>query len=142
MRQRAIATNVTLTTEVQEPKPLYVTGDEEQLYGLVSNLIVNAIQYTPPGGQVTVILDTSDRHALIQVKDTGVGIAPEELQAIFERFYRVNSDRSRHTGGSGLGLPIADAINQAHGGSIQVQSELGFGSTFTIQLPLRSTVKQ
>lgn len=114
------------------PKPLYVTGDEEQLYGLVSNLILNAIQYTLPGGQVTVILDTSDRHPLIQVKDTSVGIAPEELQTIFERFYRVNSDRSRHTGGSGLGLPIADAINQAHGGSIQVQSELGFGSTFTI----------
>jgi two-component system OmpR family sensor kinase len=135
----AIAANVTLTTEVQVPKPLYVTGDEEQLYRLVSNLIVNAIQYTPAGGQVTVILDTSDRHALIQVKDTGVGIAPEELQAIFERFYRVNSDRSRHTGGSGLGLPIAAAIAQAHGGSIQVQSELGFGSTFTIQLSSRDS---
>lgn len=137
-----IAANVTLTTEVQVPKPLYVTGDEEQLYRLVSNLIVNAIQYTPAGGQVTVILDTSDRHALIQVKDTGVGIAPEDLQMIFERFYRVNSDRSRHTGGSGLGLPIAAAIAQAHQGSIQVQSELGFGSTFMIRLPLRASDNQ
>jgi signal transduction histidine kinase len=73
---------------------------------------------------------------LIQIQDTGIGIAPEEQTQIFDRFYRVNSDRSRHTGGSGLGLAIAKAIVQAHHGSIQVQSELGKGSIFTIRLPL------
>ena len=135
----AIATDVTLTSEVKVPKPLYVTGDEEQLYRLVSNLVVNAIQYTLAGGKVTVILETSNLHALIQVQDTGVGIAPEEQMRIFDRFYRVNSDRSRHTGGSGLGLPIAAAIATAHQGSIQVQSELGKGSTFTLRLPLGQT---
>jgi signal transduction histidine kinase len=123
----ASAANVKLTSDVRVHQPLYVTGDVEQLYRLVSNLIANAIQYTPAGGLVSVILDSSKDHALIQIQDTGIGIAPEEQTQIFARFYRVNSDRSRRSGGSGLGL----AIVQAHHGSIQVQSELGLGSTFT-----------
>ncbi|TAF31577.1 MAG: two-component sensor histidine kinase, partial [Oscillatoriales cyanobacterium] len=77
------------------------------------------------------------KEALIQVQDTGVGIAPAEQTRIFDRFYRVQSDRSRATGGAGLGLSIASAIAVAHQGSIQVQSELGKGSTFTIRLPLK-----
>jgi signal transduction histidine kinase len=88
---------------------------------------------------VTLILDSNPDHALIHVQDTGIGIAPEEQRRIFERFYRVNSDRSRRTGGSGLGVAITKAIVQAHHGSIQVQSELGLGSTFTIRLPLGVT---
>lgn len=130
-----IASNLTLTSEVKVDKPLYVMGDEDQLYRLVSNLIVNAIQYTP-SGKVRVILESSDRHAIIHIQDTGIGIAPEEQKRIFDRFYRVSSDRSRTTGGSGLGLAIAMAIVQSHGGAIQLQSELGKGSTFTIRLPL------
>lgn len=133
----AIAGDVMLTTNIRVAKPVYVTGNEEQLYRLVSNLIVNAIHYTPAGGKVNVILDSSSHQALIQIVDTGVGIAVEEQTRIFDRFYRVNSDRSRHTGGSGLGLPIAQAIATAHGGSLQVQSQLGNGSTFTLRLPLR-----
>jgi len=132
----AIASGVTLTSEIQLREPLTVVGNEEQLYRLVSNLIVNAIQYTPKGGQVTVILNRSDHHALIQIQDTGIGIAKSEQKKIFDRFYRVRSDRSRGTGGSGLGLAIASAIVQAHHGSLQVQSELSKGSTFTIRLPL------
>jgi two-component system OmpR family sensor kinase len=77
---------------------------------------------------------------LIQIQDTGIGIAPEEQTHIFDRFYRVNSDRSRHTGGSGLGLAIAKAIVQAHQGTLQVQSELGKGSAFTIRLPLEAAL--
>jgi signal transduction histidine kinase len=73
---------------------------------------------------------------MIQVKDTGIGITPEDQRQIFDRFYRVNSDRSRHTGGSGLGLAIARAIAQSHHGSLQVQSEFGVGSIFTLRLPL------
>ena len=132
----AIATGVTLTSDIRLHEPLTVVGDEEQLYRLVSNLIVNAIGYTPPGGQVTVILNRSDHFALIQIQDTGIGIAKLEHKRIFDRFYRVSSDRSRGTGGSGLGLAIAMAITKAHNGSLQVQSELGKGSTFTIRLPL------
>jgi len=132
----AISKSVTLTCAVRIHNPLNVIGDEEQLYRLVSNLIVNAIQYTPAEGQITVALDRSDDRALIQIQDTGIGIAPEEQTQIFDRFYRVDTDRSRHTGGSGLGLAIAKAIVQAHQGSIQVQSVLGKGSTFTIRLPL------
>ena len=128
--------SLTLTSAVRIHNPLNVIGDEEQLYRLVSNLIVNAIQYTLAGGQVTVVLDRSDDRALIHIQDTGIGIAPSEQTQIFDRFYRVNSDRSRNTGGSGLGLSIAKAIVQAHQGSIQVQSELGKGSAFTIRLPL------
>jgi signal transduction histidine kinase len=98
--------------------------------------MVNAIQYTPSGEKVYVVLDRSDHQALIQIQDTGIGIEPSEQKRIFERFYRVSSDRSRGTGGSGLGLAIAQAIVQAHHGSLTVQSELGKGSTFTIRLPL------
>ena len=130
------AADVTLTSLIQVLSPLSVVGDEEQLYRLVSNLIINAIQYTPAGGQVTVVLSRSDDRALIEIQDTGIGIAPEEQRRIFDRFYRVNSDRSRNTGGSGLGLAIAKAIVQAHQGSIQVQSVLGKGSTFAVRLPL------
>ena len=83
-----------------------------------------------------VILNCSDHHVLLQIQDTGIGMADSEQRQIFDRFYRVNSDRSRNTGGSGLGLAIAQAIVQAHHGSLQVQSVLGKGSTFTIRLPL------
>ena len=75
---------------------------------------------------------------VIRVRDTGIGIAPPEQKKIFDRFYRVNSDRSRQTGGSGLGLAIARAIAQTHKGTIEVTSELGTGSTFTVRLPLRN----
>jgi len=131
----ALAAGVKLTADIRFSQPIKVTGNEEQLYRLISNLIVNAIQYTPKNGLISVILDRNDNHALIQVQDTGIGIAKSEQKRIFERFYRVSSDRSRQTGGSGLGLAIATAIAQAHKGSLQVQSELGKGSTFIIRLP-------
>lgn len=135
----AFAAGVALKAILEVNQPLLVIGDEEQLYRLLSNLIVNALYYTPKGGEVKVVLSRSDYQAIIEVEDTGVGIAKAEQTQIFERFYRVNSDRSRHTGGSGLGLAIAQAIVVAHHGSLQVQSELGKGSTFTIQLPLQVT---
>ncbi|KYC34863.1 histidine kinase [Scytonema hofmannii PCC 7110] len=132
----ASAASLTLTSSMLYHQPLCVMGDEDQLLRLLSNLIANAIQYTPGGGYVNVILKRSNGHAVIEVQDTGIGIASSEQQAIFNRFYRVNSDRSRSTGGAGLGLAIAHAIVQTHGGSLHVQSELGKGSTFIVQLPL------
>jgi len=132
----AAAASLQLTSLVLCQELLYVMGDEDQLLRVLSNLIANAIQYTPAGGYVTVILKRSNGNAVIEVQDTGIGIASHEQKRIFDRFYRVNSDRSRRTGGSGLGLAIAQAIVQAHRGSIQLQSQVGKGSTFILHLPL------
>ncbi|MEG4493126.1 two-component system sensor histidine kinase RppB [Microcoleus sp. D3_18_C4] len=132
----AIASKVALTSEMRVQQQLNVVGNSDQLYRLVANLIVNAIQYTPAGGKVTVILDCNHIEAIVQVQDTGIGIAAADLERIFDRFYRVNSDRSRHTGGSGLGLAIAQTIARAHRGSLSASSELGQGATFLLRLPL------
>ncbi|WP_348252377.1 two-component system sensor histidine kinase RppB [Trichocoleus desertorum] len=132
-----IAAPIQLTAQIRANEPLYVIGDENQLSRLIANLIVNALQYTPNGGIVTVTLEQADTHALIYIQDTGIGIASEHQLRIFERFYRVSGDRSRQTGGTGLGLAIAKAIVEAQQGRLKVQSELGKGSTFTICLPLK-----
>lgn len=137
----AIAQSIHLTTEQLVGYPVYVVGDEEQLYRLFSNLITNALQYTPAQGQVKVTLMQDSRHAIIQVQDTGIGIAPVDQNRIFDRFYRVSSDRSRTTGGAGLGLAIVKVVVQAHQGTIQVQSALGKGSIFTVRLPLRALLE-
>lgn len=134
----AIASNIQLTTVVKVPQPLTIIGNEDQLYRLFANLIVNAIQYTPTAGKVTIYLDRNDSQAVIQVQDTGIGIPQAEIPRIFDRFYRVNSDRSRTTGGSGLGLAIAQAIVNSHQGSIDVHSQLNVGSNFTVKLPFEN----
>lgn len=131
----ATAADIHLTNQIPHGN-IYVLGHESQLYRLVSNLIANAIQYTPAGGDVSVSLTLADRAASIAIKDTGIGIAPSHQTRIFERFYRVDSDRARKTGGTGLGLAIVQAIVQRHQGQITVKSELGSGSLFTICLPV------
>lgn len=136
----AIAAQVKLVAQIQVSYPVAVVGNEEQLYRLVSNLIDNAIQATPTNGKVTVSLNKSESYAILQVQDTGMGIATEDQRRIFDRFYRVQIDRSRQTGGSGLGLAIAQAIVQRHQGRIHVHSQLGKGSTFTVRLPLDNEV--
>ncbi|TVP62026.1 MAG: two-component sensor histidine kinase [Nodularia sp. (in: Bacteria)] len=138
----AIASDVKLISQVAMSASLNVMGNEDQLYRLFSNLIVNAIKYTPAGGKVTIDLDRNEYYAVIQVQDTGIGIPDSEITRIFDRFYRVNSDRSRKTGGSGLGLAIAQAIVHAHKGSITVHSELETGSKFTVKLPFHNSPKK
>ncbi|BDA75797.1 two-component sensor histidine kinase (plasmid) [Calothrix sp. PCC 7716] len=135
----AAAAGIKLTSVIQANQSLTIIGNSDQLYRLISNLIVNAIQYTPPCGEVMVFLNRTDYYAVIKVQDTGIGIPQNELSRIYDRFYRVNSDRSRSTGGSGLGLAIVQAIVGAHQGKLNVESELGKGSTFTIQLPFDAT---
>ncbi len=115
---------------------LQVRADEEGLRQILSNLIDNAIKYTPAGGSVTVDYRGDGAAALIQVADTGVGIAAEHHNRLFERFYRVDKARSRELGGTGLGLSIVKHLSQAMGGSVTVASQVGVGSTFTISLPI------
>ncbi|MDJ0713071.1 MAG: ATP-binding protein [Prochloraceae cyanobacterium] len=136
----ALASEIDLSAEILVSTPLIIIGNYEQLYRLVSNLTSNALKYTPPGGKVTLILDRSSNCARVRVRDTGIGISSDDRQKIFDRFYRVDSERSRTTGGSGLGLSIAMAIAAAHQGAIEVQSELGKGSNFIILLPLRKNI--
>lgn len=136
----AAVADIDLTSKVLKGE-IFVSGNESQLYRLVSNLIANAIQYTPSGGRVVISLTTRDRTASITVTDTGMGIAPAEQTRIFNRFYRANSDRSNKSGGTGLGLAIAKAIALAHHGKLEVQSEIDRGSNFIIRLPKCNTEK-
>ncbi|HIC89067.1 MAG TPA: sensor histidine kinase, partial [Anaerolineae bacterium] len=114
-----------------------VLGDPDRLKQLLLNLVDNAIKYTPGGGQVTLSLYREQDWVRVEVSDTGIGIRPEDLPHIFERFYRVNKGGPRRTSGSGLGLSIARWIAESHGGRLTVQSQVGVGSTFTVWLPLR-----
>lgn len=132
----AMQAEINLNLKVISDAPLYVTGNEEQLYRLILNVLINAIHYTPSKGTVEVSLHRLERYAIIQIQDTGIGIDAIDLPHIFDRFYRVDGDRSRKKGGSGLGLAIATAIAIAHGGNIRVKSEFGEGSTFTIKIPM------
>ncbi len=111
-----------------------VLGDRERLKQALVNLIVNAIKYNHPGGLVSVELESCEAGAIIRVCDSGIGIPKEDLGRVFERFYRVNKDRSRAVGGSGLGLAIVKHIIEAHGSTVQVESTLGEGTTFSFML--------
>ncbi|MGB5712100.1 MAG: two-component system sensor histidine kinase RppB [Waterburya sp.] len=134
----AMASEIELTSQIKVSQPIRVLGDRQQLYRLVTNLVTNAIQYTPAGGKVMLSLTSNRDDVIVSVRDTGIGIAKKEQRRIFDRFYRVDKARSRRKGGSGLGLAIASAIALAHQGSIEVQSEVSKGSTFTIRLPLNN----
>jgi two-component system sensor histidine kinase SenX3 len=111
-------------------------GDERQLLAALRNLLINAISYSPGHTRVAVSARTSDGIVEITVKDQGIGIAANDLDRVFERFYRVDPARSRVTGGTGLGLAIVKHVSQNHGGECTVWSELGVGSTFTLRLPV------
>ena len=111
-------------------------GDMQSLSQMVDNLLDNAVKYTPSGGRVSVRLTARGHQIQLQVSDTGIGIDNLARQRIFERFYRVDKARSRDLGGTGLGLSIVKNIAEQHGGAVQLESELGVGSTFTVTLPL------
>ncbi len=112
-----------------------VLGDEESLKQVFSNLITNAIRYNKPKGKVVITIKENRDFIASEIQDTGIGIAEEHLPFIFDQFYRVSKRESQRIKGTGLGLSIAKKIVDAHGGSIQVSSELGKGSTFTVLLP-------
>ncbi|MEH2425338.1 MAG: ATP-binding protein [Nostoc sp.] len=114
---------------------LQLIGDSVQLMRLFTNLIENALYYTPSGGVVEIKTNRVGSQLYVNLQDTGMGIAPENINKVFERFWRADQSRSYWSGGSGLGLAIAQAIAQNHGGLISVTSQLGIGSCFTVRLP-------
>jgi two-component system phosphate regulon sensor histidine kinase PhoR len=112
-----------------------VRGDRGQLKQVLTNLLDNAIKYTPEKGTVRLSAAGAEGRVTVSVEDTGPGIPPEALPRIFERFYRVDKARSRELGGTGLGLAIVKHIVEAHGGSVAVESRIGEGSAFRVVLP-------
>ncbi len=117
-------------------RPMWTTGDMEGLCLVTSNLVGNALKYTPEKGEVTVSLSQEGDQALLEVEDSGIGIEARHLDRIFERFYRVDTARSRELGGTGLGLSIVKRVVLAHNGSVSVESIPGRGSTFRVVLPV------
>ncbi len=134
---RPAAEKASLHLDVRFVHGVTLLGDASKLGQAVYNLIDNAVKYTPEGGRITVTLDTDGHEAVLQVGDTGIGIPEEDVNHIFDRFYRVDKARSRATGGTGLGLSIVRQMVQLHGGDITVESTPGEGSLFTVKLPVR-----
>ena len=132
MAGQAIAKNLQLIFEADTEAQ--ICGDTDALRRLVQNLVENALAYTPPGGRVTVSVTEDSDHCRLRVTDTGVGISPSDLPHVFDRFFRADPARA-NTGGSGLGLSIVQSIAEAHGGKVEVWSEPGTGSIFTVILP-------
>ncbi len=131
---RILAEQKGIDLQVGQVHEVTVMGDKVRLQQLFTNLIDNAIKYTPRGS-IQITVEKDGENAIVQVRDTGIGIPPEEQENIFKRFYRVDKSRDRKTGGTGLGLAIVKHIAGAHGGTVSVESTIGKGSTFTITLP-------
>lgn len=134
-RCRAIAEAGGINLSMSAQPGLRVVGDADELETAVTNLVQNAVAYSEPGARVAVSSRASGDRVEIRVSDNGIGISETDQKRIFERFYRVDADRSRASGGTGLGLSIVKHVAQAHGGDVTVWSRLGQGSTFTLRLP-------
>jgi len=131
-----MATRADVQLAAQIPGTCPFRGDPELIRRLLVILLDNAIKYTPGGGRVSVDFGLNERFASISIWDTGEGIPEEDLPRIFDRFYRTSKDRSRQTGGAGLGLAIARSIVDRHAGEITMESQLGAGSNVFVRFPL------
>lgn len=136
LEETAVQAGVTLEILTEGERP--VRGSQRDLALLARNLIDNAIRYSHGGGQVVVQVDSDGEEVTLRVSDKGIGIPSRDISRIFERFYRVDRARSRETGGTGLGLAIVKHVVENHGGTIEVASELGRGTTFRVKLPAAS----
>ncbi len=121
---------------LQAPQDIKIHAYASEIETVIRNLLVNAIRYTPSGGTITVGLDHDENGVRIQVKDTGIGIKPEHIERITERFYRVDKSRSRENGGTGLGLAIVKHIALRHNAKLEISSQLGVGSVFSLVFPV------
>ena len=135
---RPFAEKKDIVIDEELPKRVEIHADEQKIRQLILILVDNAVKYTPEHGRISVCVQEDRWSVKLSVSDTGIGIAPEHQERIFERFYRVDKARSRRMGGNGLGLAIAREIVEAHGGSIAVESEPGKGTTFHIRLKARA----
>jgi signal transduction histidine kinase len=117
------------------PRPATVDADEDRLAQILTNLLDNALRHTPPGGRVALRTYGAGNDLVLEVRDTGSGILPEEQPYVFERFWRGDRSRSRESGGSGLGLAIVRQLVMLHGGTVEVESQPGQGSTFRVIIP-------
>jgi len=135
MQAEAAAKKLTLSANVPADLPP-VNVDAERIGQVLRNLLTNALAYTPEGGTISVAARAAGAEIKVSVKDTGIGIAPQDLPYVFERFYRADKSRTRQTGGTGLGLAIVKQLVQAHGGRVWVESTPGAGSTFSFTLPV------
>lgn len=136
-RLKPLAQKSGLKLEMHVQDVCEMFADPDRLSQVCYNIIENAIKYTPAGGKISIDLRKDGRDAVMEITDTGVGIPAEDLPHIFDRFYRVDKARGRDTGGTGLGLSIVQQIVRLHGGSVNVQSKVGEGTDFTVQLPLK-----
>lgn len=126
---------LSLGVKLDAPSEACATGDRDRIEQILINLLDNAAKYSPHGGEIKVSVSESDEHVQVAVADEGVGIAPTEQQAIFEKFYRVDPHLTQTPGGTGLGLYICRELARRMGGAITVESEPGHGSTFVLELP-------
>lgn len=136
-RMTPLAAAKQIQIHYSKEKDVLAEADEMKLTLAISNLVDNAVKYTPEGGSVTVVLDADHQNAFITVSDTGIGIPEDEINRIFERFYRVDKTRDRETGGTGLGLSITYATVMMHNGSIKVNSKEEEGTSIQMRIPLR-----
>ena len=127
--------NQELSLEIEWKLP-YINGDRARIEQVLMNIMSNALKYTPDGGKINVFCGSTEDNVWIRVEDTGMGISPEDLTRVFDRFYRVEKARSREAGGTGLGLSIAKEIVTKHGGDIKIESTLGIGTSVAITLPI------
>jgi len=134
-QQRARAQGIQLELDRLPILPS-VLVNKQNMEEVLSNLITNAINYTPAEGKIIVSAHAEKHHLCIRVSDTGMGIEKEDLDRIFDRFYRVKNEKTRYIIGTGLGLPIVKSIVEAHDGMIRVESKLNHGSTFCVYIPL------
>lgn len=135
-RNSVLAERRNIRISADAPAGIHVLGDQEMLTVAVKNLVENAITYSDEGKQVGIGLRKKHGVAAIAVTDNGIGMTPEQQERVFERFYRADASRSRQTGGTGLGLAIVKHVSASHLGDVQVFSKPGFGSTFTLRLPV------
>ncbi|HLZ48067.1 MAG TPA: HAMP domain-containing sensor histidine kinase, partial [Candidatus Limnocylindria bacterium] len=135
VRERAQSHGIKLQLEVA-PEVDRVIADERKVKQVVVNLLANAVKFTPDGGTVTLRADRDDGRVRLAVKDTGIGIAPEDQQRIFEEFQQAGTQTEKSREGTGLGLTLSRRMVELHGGTISVDSAPGKGSTFTVALPL------
>ncbi|MGC9518968.1 MAG: sensor histidine kinase [Desulfuromonadaceae bacterium] len=135
-RKLAADKNIEVHLQHEADKEIWLKGDDLRLRQMFWNLITNALRYTPEHGQVCIKLECDNSNAVVTIRDTGIGIEPEHIPHIFERFYRTDAARNRSSGGTGLGLAIVKWVVEAHHGSMNVTSEVNRGSMFTVTLPM------